>query len=610
MKKICFILLLLLNLKINASNTTNLEGLESQRKYARKSIADLIVKNSQYFLNIILDQNDIKMIKWCAAYFESNLYADFLTNFDLRGCKARIGGAYIIPNEVHHFKINNTAHINERDENSQSNSNNYNPCTSSIYLNKLCNNSNGYYNIAYNKADRCLATVHPEHFFVFYIKDSNNNLIELYDDDMNAIHEKYLSIYSVCDQERKGELNPNEKAELEIDLTDYFMPNLINIYDNNYNIKNNLSENDIKLTSVIDLTNSFNISDNLGHEYVVKLYYHQKLLTTPDYWKKIQSNIFISHAIKDLPANVKIDNSNIKINEIIVVQNFTDLLFFENYKNNEKTNDITVFYACSIDNGVIQVNKYPVLRYVETLKSISRQNILKIENLKKMNELNKIDHSIAINNLIKNIKDTSNLAVLLAELQKLLAKEITDKQKLQSTLALERERQTPEIKLIEVLEEKILSHNNNISNVKKLTTLIKNQQQAPKDNFFDLLKKLQEENLQLFDSAEKKLLELKKNKIKVFPRIKCESSFMKANEYAYYEQSSPNKQMLVMRAQYKKAHMLYNQTERFINENFQEIIKTDPEIDCIINEDEEGNLTYYFKSEDQTRTDLTLKYTL
>lgn len=607
MKKICFILLLLLNLKINASNTTNLEGLESQRKYARKSIADLIIKNSQYFFKVILDKNDIKIIKWYAAYFESNLYADFLTNFDLRGCKARIGGAYIIPNEVHHFKINNTAHINERDENTQSDNNNYNPCTYSIYLNILCDNSTDYHNIAYDKINKCLVTFDPAVGFVFYIKDLNNNLIKLDDNDSIAIYEKYLSIHFVCDQERKGDLNPNEKAELEIDLTNYFMPNLVNIYDNNYNVKNDLSENNVKLKSIIDLKNTVDMSDNLGHEYVVKLNYCGKLLNAPNYWKKIQSNLFISHAIKDLPANVKIDNSNIKINTIKVIQNFTDLLFFENYKNNEKTNDITVFYACNIPHRVIAINKYPVLQYVETLKSISRQSILKIENIKKINELSKIDHSIAINNLIK---DTSSLSVLLSELQNLLAKEITDKQKLQSILILERERQTPEIKLIEVLEEKFLSHHHNISNIRELTTLIKNQQQAPTDNFFDLLKKLQDKNLQLFDSAEKKLLELKENKIKIFPRIKCESSFMKANEYAYHERSSPNKQMVVMSAQYKKAHLLYNQTEQFINENFQEIIKNDPEIDCIINEDEEGNFTYYFKSEDQTRTDLTLTYTL
>ena len=275
----------------------------------------------------------------------------------------------------------------------------------SIYIDKLCNNSTDYHSVAYDKNNNRLVMFQPNVSFVFYIKDLNNNLINLNDNDIIAIHEKYLSIHFVCNQERKEDLNPNVKAEYEIDLTNYFMPNLISIYDNNYNVKNDLSKNNIKLTSIVNLKNTTNIVDDLGHEYVVKLYYHNKLLTPPNYWKKIQSNLFISHKINDLPACVKIDNSNIKFNEILVVQNFIDLLFFENYKDKEEIKELTTFYACNIPHRVIAINKYPVLQYVETLKSASRQNILKIQNIKKMNEINKIDYSIAVNNLIKSIEN-------------------------------------------------------------------------------------------------------------------------------------------------------------------------------------------------------------
>jgi hypothetical protein len=205
MKKIIIFLLLLVNISMNSTNLTNLE---LQRKYAKKSIINLIRKNTEYFFKTVLNEEDIKIIKDYAATSEGLLYASFLSSFDLRGCKSIIGRAYILSNDPHHFKANDTAYINERDENDEiTNNNSYNQSTTSIYLNTLCNHGINYSMSTYDKSKKAVVMGNPRTRHIFFIKDEKNNkLIQLKPAQSIALRKKYLSVHFVCKKERKEEL--------------------------------------------------------------------------------------------------------------------------------------------------------------------------------------------------------------------------------------------------------------------------------------------------------------------------------------------------------------------------------------------------------------------
>lgn len=608
-------------------------SLERERELVREGLQKLVIENTERFLKTELDADDLERIKDLVEIYESNFYANYLSSFKISSCNAKMGVPDLLVSKSHHFQNNNTAFVDERNaENIQVDASDYSPVTSMRYRNIFYHYANQIEMLGYSKETKNITNIKLDSSLrIFAIDPVTGAEIPLRGEDTYALHKEflrqlYVGIHGKEREEAIGDpevpiqffataprsYNPLQWFQYTQSVVDggLIARTLRRLNPLNYR----LSALTRQVNARINTRNAIDIVDNFGNKYVVKFSFFGKELVVPRHWQKFQPTMFVSSEqinrveLKDFPFDI--DSDSVSFSSILLIQNFYQIFDYENYKEKSKypLREVRVFYSTPAPQRNICIAKKVVLDLYENLNSSCKDDLVKVDLFKRKLEQETILFSTEINRIFENVSDGNfNLEEICAKLENLKHCEIEKKNTFKNIVAsFENSGADTDFDLIEIINTLIRNHEVNLTDLKQKICHLKRY-----ENNGSLLRHyvaaIRERYWNNFEAAEQALGQLDKAK-KLFPAVKAESSFTKADRLAYTRVDS-SKEQTVLRAQYRKAVYLNNQTEKYILQNFAAILADDPEVDCVINEDDEGNLTYYFKDQDQVIVDYALKYT-
>lgn len=575
-------------------STTALTGfsINEERKLMRKGLVKLISDNSTKYAKIKLDDSDLRKIKELVKKYESKIYTKFLNSYNVSNCNTKIGKPDLFSIDINHFKRNSTSFVDESNgELLEPLHLNSSPFSPTAYRNLFSAYTQEIYSFFYSPQHEKLQLLNESLIYTIYIDhpEDPEAQLSLADGDIDNVSQRFTKLHTpgVNYITLNGE---NIESTIQVVL-----PSL-----------DRDASNKEKVFTELNIQNPYKITDSFGNRCLVSIELFDVEIFVPEDWIQIQSHFIFAKNILDsfiINNPLNFEHPNIKFSSAFKIQNIFQLfdhalLYLDEESDSIKEN---LFLSLSIPMKSVIVGKKAILELCENLKAPSREGLVKLDTLKKKIQIEKIDFSSQVALLLNTLnKDPSLMEKTCKELDLLKFKVIEEKNKAVNLL----NNTVDDDQLREVVSSRINYYR---AFIKELSTMVGFfRRTADKSTLSVHVNALKEKYDDIFENAEKNLSELKKTK-RLLPALKAEGSFNKADSYAY-SQNTGDKELALIYVKYRKSLTLENQSERYILENFETFLKANPEVDCVINKDENGHLTYYLKDENQAMVNIVFTY--